>query len=184
MQTLLQPDSQFEKDPRRRQEIRLRPIADIVYRSVFGNDIDINRYEADYTLDIEFAIDVVLSLNSGMILNGQEKFLSNNYAKYHSLTVEYEQNQHSGEHGDWFKLACQFYFVGYSNLEETAFNPYIIANWPAIVLATEEGVIKWIDNKNKNGRARASFRYCDMYKLPQDCIIAKSWEEVKCARLG
>lgn len=181
MQALSQPvlgyQKRFETNPRRMQEIRLRPLADKVYRSVFGDSIDISRYGTDYTLDKEFAIDVVLVLESGLILNGQEKFLSSNYAKYHSLTVEYQQNQHTGERGDWFKLACQFYFVGYANERETEFIPYVLVNWASIVLATSAGKIDWKLNANKDGKARASFRYCDMFKLQPDCIIAKSWDK-------
>ena len=166
----------FESNPRRMQEIRLRPLADKVYRSVFGNSIDISRYGTDYALDKEFAIDVVLVLDNGLILNGQEKFLSSDYAKFHSITVEYEQNQFTGERGDWFKLACQFYFCGYANKDETEFVPYVLANWTSVVLATSANKIEWKNNANRDGKARASFRYCDMYKLPPDCIIAKSWK--------
>lgn len=167
---LSKPDLAFERDPRRQQELRLRPCADQIYREVFGSDIEIQRFDREVILDRKFAIDVQLRLTSGMILLGQEKFLSAAYAKYNSLTVEYMQN--SLKQGDWFKLASQFYFTGYEAV--SGFNPWIIANWPALVLATHNGVVNWQDNANKDGRAQASFRYIDIDSLPPHCVIARS----------
>lgn len=166
----------FERDPRRRQEIAGRPIADKVYRDVFGSATEIVRMEREdqKVLDIRFAIDVKLVLPSGQILLGQEKFLSHKYAKYSSVTVEYEQNQWTHEQGDWFKLCSQFYFVGYMNEQRDTFTPWIILNWPNVVLATLQKRVPWRQNKNNNGRARASFKYCGMKNFPKDCIIAMS----------
>lgn len=174
---LSRKDLAFESDPRRQQEIRLRPLANNIYRGVFG-DIGIQRYENqdNYMLDKEFAVDVKVSFPSGMILIGQEKFLSCEFAKYQSVTVEYEQNQHTGECGDWFKLGVQFYFVGYATEFEEQFDPWVLLNWPAVVLATHNKKITWRTNKNKNGRAKASFRYTNMLNIPGNCIVASSFD--------
>jgi hypothetical protein len=123
-------------------------------------------------LDTQFAIDVALMVPSGMILLGQEKFLSRQYASFKSVTIEYEQNQYTHEGGDWYKLACQFYFVGYEN--GSGFDPWIILNWPAVVMATNAGAITWTPNANKNGHARASFMYAPMRAFPDSCVIARS----------
>jgi hypothetical protein len=160
--------SNFEKDPRRKQEIRCRPYADTIYQDTFGHDIDIIR-DANIVLDKEFAIDVQIKLPCGLVLLGQEKFLSKEYAKYASVTVEYHQNQFTKEPGDWFKIGVQFYFVGYEN--DTTFYPYILLNWTQVVLATENGLIKWLYNANKNGHAKADFVYAPMSKFPYSCII-------------
>jgi hypothetical protein len=159
----------FERDPRRVQEKRCRPYADIIYHSVFGDDIKIVR-DANIILDKEFAIDVQIRLDSGLVLLGQEKFLSENYAKYATVTVEYYQNQFTKERGDWFKIGVQFYFTGYET--KNGFNPYILLNWPQTVLATDVGLIKWLYNTNKDGHAKASFMYYSMSKFPSSCIIA------------
>lgn len=170
-------NDRFERDPRRKQELRMRGIADRIYRQVFGDDIQIKRTEKneDATLDREFAIDITLILPTGQILLGQEKFLSHQYANFRSLTVEYYQNPITKEPGDWFKLAPQFYFTGYCNQNDTGFEPWVIADWARIVLLTHGNRINWRDNKNKDGSARASFRYTIMDKLPSECIIASSW---------
>jgi hypothetical protein len=172
MQTLQKNDSGFESNWRRQQELRLRPIADRLYKSVFG-DVSIMRKEREdnYLLDKYFAIDFNIALNNGMILNGQEKFLSASCARFHSVTVEYLQDHRTGERGDWFKIASQIYFVGYVDKEETRFEPWVLLNWPQMVISSNLGFINWIDNKNKDGHARASFKYCDMFEIPKNCII-------------
>jgi len=161
---------EFLNNPRKQQELRLRPFADDIYRSVFGPDIDIERFDNDIILDKQFAIDVRLRLRTGNILLGQEKFLSSYNSRFNSLTVEYMQNEH--EQGDWFKLSCQFYFTGYES--PSGFCPWVIADWLAIELATLKGDINWQDNRNKDGHAQASFKFVDIDSLPDNCIIAKS----------
>lgn len=166
-------DEQFERDPRRKQELRCRPYADKIYRQTFGKDIQIKRFEREdnFLLDKQFAMDVQITLTSGLILTGQEKFLSECYAGYRSVTIEDMQNPTTGEKGDWYKMAVQFYFVGYEN--HIGFKPWELLNWPAVVLATEQNRIVWYSNKNKDGHARANFKFAKMDKIPPDCIIAK-----------
>ena len=166
--------SDFDRDPRRKQELVGRPIADILYRQVFGDGIEITRMERteQAVLDIRFAIDVQIALPTGNILLGQEKFLSHEYAHYRSVTVEHLQNQFTGEHGDWFKLAPQIYFVGYFTEDNTAFWPWVLLNWANVVIATLSDDVPWMDNNNRNGRAKASFRYCPMSAFPSWCVVA------------
>ena len=170
-------DSDFERDPRRQQELRMRPAADEIYASVFGLNVQVERteYEDGAILDKHFAIDVRVTLPaSGMILLGQEKFLSPRYASFGTVTIEYWQNPEIQEQGDWFKLASQVYFVGYATPDWQGFDPWILLNWPSVVLATEAGAIPWQANHNKDGHARASFRFCKMRLFPPECLIASS----------
>ena len=167
----------FNKDWRRKQEIKMRPIADAIYKNVFGNDVIVERYEQpdNKVLDIVFAIDVKLTFVNGQILTGQEKFLSHNYAKFRSITVEHYQNPLVEELGDWFKLASQIYFVGYCDATMGGFEPWVIADWTKVVTNTNDGNITWSNNTNSKDGARASFVYTKMDDLPNDCIIASSW---------
>lgn len=170
----------FEKDPRRIQELKGRPIADKIYKDVFGQDTIVERTEpgdSDITLDKKFAIDVKLTLPSKQILLGQEKFLSQMFASFRSITVEYFQNPYSEELGDWFKLASQFYFVGYFNKYGDYFEPWILSDWLQIVYNTNIGNIHWNINKNKDNHARANFYYTKMDNLPDNCIIASSFKD-------
>ena len=155
-----------------KQELIGRPIADQIYKVELGDGISITR-GADPYLDRKLGVDVVIILENGLRLLGQEKFLSHEYASFRSMTVEHYQNWQTQEKGDWFNLACQFYFVGYLTKNETYFDPWIMVDWPAVIVATTRGYIRWHDNQNKNGRARASFKYIIMDELPNNCVIAK-----------
>ena len=169
-------DINFESNIRRIQEKRMRPYADELYRQVFG-DVTISRFERDEEtiLDIHYAIDVQIEFSNGLILTGQEKFLSNKYIRFHSITVEYMNDPINSVLGDWFNLASQFYMTGYEALGKDGFVLWVIANWPAIILNTIKGNIYWNGNDNQDGHAKASFKYCDMFSLPKDCIIASSF---------
>jgi hypothetical protein len=154
------------------QEYRNRPYADELYTQVF-NSSAIDRFaEGDnrHSLDVHHGIDVTVGLPNGAVITGQEKFLSHQYATFETLTVEYYQNQHTNERGDWFKLACQFYFVGYENHNNTGFCKVIIVNW--LSLMTDSSIAhKWRHNANKDGRARATFTFISFNDIPAKHII-------------
>lgn len=174
----------FEKDPRRIQEIKGRPIADDIYKKTFGDSITIKRGN-NIILDTEFAIDIEITLPNKQIIIGQEKFLSNEFSDRNSLTVEYMQDPASGEKGDWYKLACQFYMCAYFNDAKTEFIKYIIVNWLQLVLwnnlINDEDVTNdkyyWRSQPNKDGKARASFKYINFKDIPTSCIINKLFLE-------
>ncbi len=149
-----------------------RPIADRIYRSLFGQDAGIVRTSGDI-LDRTFAVDVIINPTVSPPVNLQEKFLSYEYAHFGSLTIEYMQNPATGERGDWFRLACQLYFVGYLTKDEGDFSPWALVDMARLSLATVQGRIVWTLNANKNGQARASFMYTSIGDLPNDCVIAK-----------
>lgn len=161
------------------QSERLAPAADQIYRGTWGQSVTIDRFPPEagskHILDREFAIDVMLRYSNGMIIVGQEKFLSSVYAKYRSLTIEYMNDWRIGTRGDWFNLASQFYMCGYESSPRSGkFGLWIIVNWPALVLETLAGRVRWLHNRNKDGRARADFKYCLMDSLPQCCVIASN----------
>lgn len=160
----------FNSDPRRQQELRCRPSADKIYRQAFGDGITILR-DSDIVLDRDFAIDVRIKLNNGMVLLGQEKFLSSKYASFGTVTVEYYQNQFTKEPGDWFKIGVQIYLVGYEH--PNGFMPFVLMDWTKVTIYSDQNKIKWTHNTNKDGKARASFAYTKMNELPTNCIILK-----------
>src|SRR5574341_215573 len=174
MLKLSKRDLAFNLDPRRQQELRLRPYADEIYRRVFDAQA-IERFDKpdNSVLDMHFAIDFKITMPNGLILNGQEKFLSAEYASYNSVTVEYEQDQSTGEQGDWFKIACQLYFTGYERQDGLGFGSWTILNWANVVMATNAGLINWRNNKNKNGRAKASFVWCPVDEFPESCVVVQ-----------
>jgi len=160
----------FDNNWRRKQEIRARPLVDEAYKMAFPTLVAVERFDDRPILDKEFAIDCVLVLDSGLRLHGQEKVLG---TKYDTVTVEYEQNQHTGEHGDWFKLSVQFYFVGYLSDDKSTLRLWVMLDWPRVVQATEAGLIVWSRRANKKDGARASFMYTPIKDLPESCILAR-----------
>jgi hypothetical protein len=102
-----------------------------------------------------------------MILTAQEKVLDYHT---HTLTVEYMQNPITQERGDWFSMAAQYYFVGYTNPNHTEFTEWVIVDWLKMAVATIRG-LKWTENANKNGRARASFKYVLFKDIPTEAIL-------------
>jgi len=160
----------FNDDPRKQQELRCRPAADNIYRQAFGNDITILR-DSDIVLDRDFAIDVRIGLSNGMVLLGQEKFLSSRYASFGTVTIEYYQDQFTKERGDWFKIGVQIYFVGYEHPK--GFAPFVLLDWAKVTMCSDQNIIKWTHNVNKDGRAKASFAYTKIVDIPDSCIILK-----------
>jgi len=153
-----------------------------LYRDVWGSGLKIARLgDTDWpeewdVLDKALGIDTLIHYDNGMMATIQEKFLSHKYACFRSLTVAYK-NQYTGRELSWFKLACQFYFVGYEDSPESdQFGLWAIVNWPSLLLATQQNRVTWRDNKNRAGYT-AAFRYCIIDDIPSDCIVMKSNHE-------
>jgi hypothetical protein len=149
----------FEDNDRRKQEIKGRPFADEIYRQVFGENVYIMRHEKpdNFELDRTFAMDLRIISEIGLILVGQEKFLSNKYETFKTLTIEYMQNPIRAEKGDWFKMAVQIYFTGYFNKVGNGFGMWVIADWAQIVIETLKGNVDWKIQENKFSCAEANF---------------------------
>lgn len=166
--------SNFDNNPRRKQELEMRPAIDAIYNTVWpGCSIKRYEHEADFVLDIKHAIDVEITQPNGMILLGQEKALSAEYSKYGTVTVEYMQDPTTEEHGDWFHLASQFYFCGYATEDKTGFSQWVVLNWPSVVLESQNGHMPWEGPRdNSKTQARANFRHIKMALIPSACILA------------
>lgn len=164
----------FLSNPRKLQELAMRPAADRLYRSLFPSMINVERYdhEAKNILDREHGIDACILFDNQQIITLQEKFLSHQYSHYQSLTVEYEQNQFTHEMGDWTKLACQLYFVGYATAQGDAFASYVVIDFARLVIETQNGRVAWRQGVNKWSAARASFKFIAFRAIPTCCIVA------------
>jgi hypothetical protein len=166
---------------------RLWPVANKLYREIF-NDMGCSLKDGDALLDCagdEFyagydhslGIDTVLRTEQGNILTMQEKFL---FTPFNTVTVEYMQNQTTGEHGDWFNIKCQLYFVGYDYPQTgKRFVSWILLDWARVVLATQKGQINWKLRPNKWDGAKANFRYASIADIPKYCCIRRGgrWQD-------
>ena len=164
----------FGEDSRRQQELRGRPFADAVYREQFAL-ASIKRFDGEdpdnVLMERVFAIDAELTLATGQVLSVQEKFLSNEFSRYNTVTVEHWQDPATGELGDWYKLRADLYLIAYFNPAGTDFEKWAILDVPVLKILTATGSIRWAEKSNANGRARATFRCVDVAKLPARCRL-------------
>ena len=168
----------FNKNPRRKQELKARPIMDDFYQDYF-NPIEIVRYkhlqegyESDsFILDKHFAIDVIIKFASGMQLTCQEKCLSYDKATYNSITIEYMNDPIKNEFGDWFKISCDIYFMAYFNKDNSGFCKWAIVDLARLKILTNQNKVEWQQRCNTDGHAKANFKYCNVKDLDRSCII-------------
>lgn len=163
----------FEDTKEYKQSKTMNPHCDEIYYKVF-NAQRIKRTK-DTPLDMEFAIDVVVTLANGSILTGQEKALSYSNIKYETLTMEFYQNRNTKERGEFFKIASQFYLSGYANSSLNGF-----ASWYILDMVR---LIPWIDSvynleqleaKAIPSSGLASFIAIPYKDIPEHCYIARS----------
>lgn len=156
--------------------------ANKLYRQIFSDlgmtlldgeetmDVSLDQHEAGY--DRFFGIDVILTFTDGQEATLQEKFL---FTKYQTVTVEYMQNPDANERGDWFNLRCDYYFVGYDRNNANNFQEYVLLNWPAVKLLSQQGRIPWGETRNTKDGARASFRYAPFWRFPSECVLKSNY---------
>lgn len=141
----------------------------IMYRSLFDlmpDDIyiDCTSDEKMARYDIDFGVDVILNLSNGQPITIQEKILTTDYD---TVTVEYYQNPLTKEEGDWFKLKCDYYFVGYTGIDNNL-RIWMLIDWNRLKLQSQ---LRWEERINQKDGARASFRYIPFSEIPNSCII-------------
>lgn len=156
----------------------MRPACNAVLREVFEvTDENIERFNKEspmFEFDRHFGIDVRITLPNGSTITGQEKALSYKYLSFHTFTIEYHQNRHTKEPGEFFKIASQFYLSGYSDSSGVKF-----AEWHVIKLMD---LIQWLrgwDSKQlesqtrPSGGSRASFLWIKYAMIPREFFIAR-----------
>jgi len=161
-------------------QLQMRPIADKLYRQVWGNDIVINRASNSSfphpDLDRLLAIDVRITKPNGLVQTGQEKFRRPQRNRYYGdLTIEYMQKPNSNETGDWFRFGGQWYFCGIATEDYNGFRPWVIVDWRQLQEKTEQGYIKWRINQNKE-HGLSNFACVRMKELPPDVVIDSSYK--------
>ena len=161
----------FERNPRRKFELRMRPVADKLYQQIMPEMLSIERFEKGderHIWDRTFAIDCLFHFQE-LTLTCQEKFRKNEHLHYQDLTVEYYNDPVKREKGDWFNMCAQLYFCGYANATESAFDLWVLVDWSRLVMATIKGIVQWETRQNQY--SKANFKYIKMAALPHDCLI-------------
>ena len=152
------------------------PTQDEVYEQVFGRGVQIQRERRGGSLDRLNHIDVTLLLRHGQRLRGQEKALRADKVAYNTVTIEYWQNRHTREKGEFFKLDSHFYLSGYLDEEGNHYTQWIVVD----VLRLHQWICReWSESKILNhvrptSHSKASFLWIDVDEIPEECIIARS----------
>lgn len=144
-----------------------------VYRALFpllpGNEfIDCTKEERYARYDIEFGVDTILNFVNGQSATIQEKVLTTDYS---TVTVEYYQDPSTQEAGDWFRLKCDFYFVGYGKKGQTELDRWILLDWNQVRL--HSAAIPWQVRSNGRDGARSNFKFAHFNAFPRQCVVAK-----------
>ncbi len=169
----------FEDTKEYKQSIKMRPACNRVLCLCFGVSPDnIERFEHGtdlFVLDQEFAIDMRVKLNNGTLLTGQEKALSYEFYRFRTFTMEFYQNRHTKEKGEFFKIASQFYLHGYSDSTGVDFIEWkIIDVLKMIHWLKQSGEAALARRTRPAGGSRASFLPIPYDKIPRDFILYDS----------
>jgi hypothetical protein len=166
----------------------LSSAADDIYRQSFlsigvplasGTEVvSVTKEEAQSRYDWQEGIDVILSSESGARMTLQEKYLT-----YWQSTATFEEKKTSGAQGAWYYCTAQYYFVGYARKywdyksrkvipnPIMEFQDWILLDFPAI--RRSEKLIQWGFDNNDKDKRRATFRFAEFNKIPENCIVAK-----------
>lgn len=127
--------------------------------SIFRSEREKNQDKRLLFMDIELSIDTHLTFKNGSILTFQEKSRRNQYMKFNDFTFEYYNDPKKKLEGEWFKLASQLYFYGYSDAQESKYLKYWIINVARLrtgllsMFTIEEMEQKFMRYNEKHGKA-------------------------------
>lgn len=154
---------------------KAQPIQDAIYSDIWPVE-KIKRFtkEDEKILDIQYHIDVEVKLRNGTMLLGQEKALRHKFAWYNTFTLEFYQNRHTKEKGEFFNLGAQFYLHGYFNKEEDGFCKWYLIKIFDFIEHWKKLPAEALEQHTKPSTSNASFFCIDYDKIPNKFIYAKS----------
>lgn len=156
----------------------MQPACNEVLQNAFKIDLNsINRFSKEdelFILDQKFHIDIIVTLQNGSTMTGQEKALSNQFYKYRTFTMEFYQNRFTKEKGEFFKIASQFYLHGYSDKSGCKFAEWYIFDVPQILDWLKSCKVSSLESKTKPSTSRASFIAIPYDKIPKEFIMYSS----------
>jgi hypothetical protein len=173
-------NNNFYKTKEWQQSSNMRDACNRVLKYVFDVDdinADIHRYENEdgsaHVLDKEFAIDLKVRVKNNMWLTGQEKALSHKYYRHRTFTIEFYQNRHTKEPGEFFNIASQFYLTGYSDKSGHRFIEWKIIKMFDFMLWQCQYSIDTLEKMAKSSTSNANFLPIKYDIIPKDCIYAE-----------
>jgi hypothetical protein len=170
----------FERDFQLSEQAQ--PYQNKIYQNVFPVD-EVVRYQKGednerHVMDRYHHIDVEVVLQNGSKLLGQEKALRNRFASYNTFTIEFYQNEHTKERGEFFNLGSQFYLHSYWNKEQNGFVKWYLIKVFDFILWLKEKPIEELEQQTRSpGSSRASFYYIDYADIPERFIYESHKDE-------
>jgi hypothetical protein len=160
--------------------LKMRPACDRIIEHVFHVPPErIERFGPGHPLSIldrNFAIDMRIQLPNGSHLTGQEKALTFPCYKFRTFTMEFYQNRHTREPGEFFHIASQFYLHGYADQSGEHFIEWKIINILPFMAWLKNNTLEWFASKIRDDReSRAAFFYFPYDDIPQEFYFA-SWK--------
>ncbi len=148
--------------------LRMQPFMDAIYRSIWGNRIRIKRELG--ALDKDRGIGVINEMPSGLTISLQEKARRYKYRHFQQFTVEYSNNPLTGEKGEFYKLAANYYFYGYAFPNEHGFCEWRIIDLNRFKEAYHLGIITPTETVANTKRSRATF-LCFEFRQIQGMVV-------------
>lgn len=152
---------------------QLKPAALQIYQKVFP-DCKLEYLTDEHILDKKFGIDILIHLKSGQWVSMQEKYRKHHYLRYMDFTQEYKNALGTDfeNDGEWFHLASQLYFYGWSNKQETDFEKWFIMNTVKYKLLIESlGGIEKAGHLMKNSTHGKAAFYAIKISTIESCFI-------------
>jgi len=155
------------------------PIQDKVYRYLWPGLMGITRFrkgDVRHELDKYYHIDLQIALDNDIKILGQEKMLRQEKAHFDTFTIEFYQNRHTKEQGEFFLLAAQIYLHGYGNSSVTAglthFDKWYLIKCFDFLESLRGIPIEELEKTTKPSTGRASFFYIPYKDIPEEFIFA------------
>jgi hypothetical protein len=144
---------------------------DAIYSKLFQLE-NIHRFQKsdNIILDRKYHIDVELQLVNGIKLLGQEKGLRFEHSHFNTLTIEFYQNRHTKEQGEFFNLGAQFYLSSYWNSTYTGFLKWYFIKIFDFLSYLKREPIEELEKHTRPSTSNASFYYINYNDIPRQFI--------------
>lgn len=154
---------------------KMIPMINEIYKEVFDPQSIVRLSDGEtHFLDKFFSIDGWVELKQGCILTFQEKMRRYHiYTRYRDLTMEIFSNKPQDIKGDWFHIAADLYFCGYSNKEETMIIDYHIVKLLPLKLWIAKNWDKSEIRENIK-HSKATFLILPWHKIPKEFILKEA----------
>lgn len=153
-------------------------LQDAVYQKVLPVEsvtrYDKGEFDERHILDREHHIDIEVELQNGSILLGQEKALRDEkFGHYNTFTIEFYQNRHTEEKGEFFHIGAQFYFHSYISKDREKLTKWRIIKLFDFIESLKSKPLEELEEQVRATKnSNASFFYINYNDIPDKFVYA------------